>query len=183
MIDQKSIVPPLRMTFIMWAAFALEFYTPLDLGFLGINPRTLSGLIGILTSPLIHGNLSHIISNTFPLLFLGTTLFLFYNRIATWVFFNCYLITGILVWLFGRSFYHIGASGLIYGLAFFLICFGLFRKDIRSLAISIVVVALYGGMIYGLMPYDSSVSWESHVFGAATGTALSFLYRGTKRLN
>lgn len=171
------------MTFVMWLMFAIQFYTQTDLGFLGVYPRSFFGMIGILMSPLIHGNLSHILSNTFPLLFLGVTLFVFYPKIANWVFINCYLITGVMVWIFGREFYHIGASGVIYGLAFFLIFLGFFRKDFKSLAISILIIILYGSMIYGLMPDDPSVSWESHLFGAATGGALAFFYRYSKKLN
>ena len=165
------------MVFLMWVAFSLQFYLNYDLGFLGIYPLKATGFIGIVTAPLIHGNLSHIISNTFPLLFLGTTLYVFYPKIASWVFASCYLLTGLLVWIFGRDFYHIGASGLIYGVAFFLIFLGLFRKDMKSLIISIFVVAIYGGMVYGLWSDDEGVSWESHSFGAAVGVALSFVYR------
>lgn len=183
MSKKISIVPPLRLTFVIWAVFSIQFYLGIDFGFLGIYPLSLSGAVGIITGPLVHGSLSHILSNTFPLLFLGTTLFVFYDRIAVWVFLNCYFITGILVWLFGRPFYHIGASGLIYGLAFFLIFLGIFRKDMKSMTISIVVVLLYGSMIYGLLPANSSVSWESHAFGAATGVALSFVYRTSPKVS
>lgn len=180
---RADIIYPLRLTFVIWLVFTIQFYSEIDLGFLGIYPRTLDGLIGIITSPLIHGNTQHILSNTLPLLFLGITLFVFYNRIALWVFVNCYILTGILVWMFGRPFYHIGASGLIYGLAFFLISFGLFRKDFRSLAISIVVVILYGGLVYGMLPTVSNVSWESHAFGASVGIGLAFMYRNTRKLD
>jgi len=168
------------MAFVMWLIFALQFYLDIDLGFLGIYPRKLTGLMGVFLAPLIHGSLSHIVSNTFPLLLLGTTLFVFSPKIAPWVFLDCYLITGLLVWIFGREFYHIGASGLIYGVAFFLIMRGFFRKDVKSLIISIFVVALYGSLIYGLMPDDPWISWESHVFGAAVGGALAYFYRSTK---
>ncbi len=158
----------------MWAFFAFENYFAIDLGFLGIYPRTLHGLIGILTAPMIHGSWVHISSNTLPLLFLGGALYYFYDKIATRVFLQCYLFTGIFVWLFGRSFYHIGASGVIYGLAFFLISFGVFRKDFRSLFISIVVVLIYGGIIYGIFPSQPGVSWESHLMGTIVGVTTAF---------
>ncbi|MFY0626649.1 MAG: rhomboid family intramembrane serine protease [Reichenbachiella sp.] len=167
----------------MWLLFTFQFFTEIDLGFLGVYPREISGFIGVFFSPLIHGNISHILSNTFPLLFLGTTIFVFYPKVATWVFVNCYLLTGLLVWIFGRSFYHIGASGLIYGLAFFLILLGFFRKDRKSLLISIIIVLLYGGMIYGILPDNSDVSWESHLFGAAVGGGLAFFYRFSNKLD
>lgn len=174
---RHSVVPPLRLAFIMWVLFAVQFYLNFDLGFLGVYPRDSFGLIGILTSPLIHGSLQHVASNTLPLILLGTTLFVFYNSIAVRVFLQCYVFTGILVWLFGRDFYHIGASGLVYGLAFFLISYGLFRKDFRSLAISIVVVAIYGGLVYGVLPTRSDVSWESHLFGALVGIGTAYTLR------
>ena len=169
-----SIVPPLRLAFFMWVLFSIEFYLGFDLGWLGIYPRTFSGAIGILTSPMIHGSLHHIFSNTLPLILLGSTLYMFYNAIAIRVFIQCYVLTGILVWIFGREFYHIGASGLIYGLAFFLISYGLFRKDFKSLSISIIVVLLYGGLVYGVLPTRSEISWESHLFEALVGIGTAY---------
>src|SRR5882672_1393307 len=125
-----SSVVPLRLVFLMWLVFTLQFFYQLDLSIFGIVPRTFRGLIGILTAPMVHGNLPHLVSNTIPLLFLGGTLFYFYNKIGTTVFLRCYFITNILVWLFSpRQTPHIGASGLIYGLSAFLIFFGLLRRD------------------------------------------------------
>lgn len=158
----------------MWCCFAVQIYFSIDLGFLGILPRTLPGLIGILTAPLIHGTTAHLISNTIPLLFLGATLYLFYEGMATRVFFQCYLMTNLLVWIFGRPFYHIGASGLVYALASFLIFFGIFRQNPRSIFISAVVIVLYGGLIYGLIPQNLQISWESHLLGAIVGLGSAF---------
>jgi len=160
----------------MWLVYTVEMYLHFDLGFLGIYPRKIPGLVGIITAPLIHSDVIHLASNTFPLVFLGSTLYLFYNRIANKIFFQCYVFTGILVWLFGRSSYHIGASGLIYGLAFFLISFGLFRKDFKSLFISLVIILFYGGLIYGVLPANTGVSWESHLMGAIVGVATASVY-------
>jgi membrane associated rhomboid family serine protease len=165
----ESFVIPIRLVFIMWAAFVLDRIVPFDFALLGIYPRTFTGLVGILFAPMIHGSFIHIISNTFPLLFLGAVLFLFYDRIARQVFFQCYFITNILVWIFGRSSYHIGASGLVYGIASFLIFFGIFKKDFKSLIISIVIIVLYGSLIYGILPLRQGVSWESHLMGALVG--------------
>src|SRR6478736_9782610 len=142
-----SSVVPFRLVFIMWLVFSIQFFYGIDLGFLGIYPRTIHGLIGILFAPMIHGSFGHLVSNTFPLLFLGTLLYFFYDRIGGIVFFRCYFITNILVWLLSpRPSYHIGASGLIYGLAAFLIFFGFLRRDFTSLLISIIVMLLYGGI-------------------------------------
>ena len=164
-----NLTPTFRLTFLMWLAFSIQFYLPIDLGFLGIYPRTFSGLIGIITSPLIHGDWFHIMSNTFPFIFLSGAIAIFYPKIANRVLVQCYLFTGLLVWVFGRSFYHIGASGVVYGLAFFLISLGLFRKDFKTLLISIITVSIYGGLVYGLVPTDTYVSWESHLMGAIVG--------------
>ena len=178
----NSIVPPLRLTFIMWLVYSIEFALHTDFGFLGIYPRTVSGLIGILTSPMIHGDAIHLASNTFPLIFLGSTVYLFYDRIASYIFLQCYIFPGVLVWILGRSSYHIGASGLIYGLAFFLISFGLFRKDFKSLLISLIIILFYGGLIYGVLPVQSNVSWESHLMGAIVGIASASAYSKVKQI-
>lgn len=167
----------------MWLVFTLEVSLSLNFGFLGIYPRTAEGLIGILTAPMVHGSLLHIFSNTFPLLFLGVALFYFYDRIATRVFLQCYLFTGVLVWLFGRPVYHIGASGVIYGLAFFMISFGIFRKDFKSILLSVVVVVLYGGIIYGIFPAQSGVSWESHLMGAVVGVVTAYTLSRVKKVS
>lgn len=166
---EESLVTPIRFIFIIWLVYAIGLLLPFDLAILGIYPRTFLGMTGILLAPLIHGSLFHLISNTLPLLFLGIVLFLFYDRIARKVFFQCYFFTNILVWIFARPSLHIGASGLVYGLASFLIFFGVFRKDIRSIVISLVILILYGGMVYGIFPQQPGVSWESHLMGALVG--------------
>jgi membrane associated rhomboid family serine protease len=166
---EESLVTPLRFVFIIWASFALSLILSFDMAVLGIYPRTFHGLIGILLAPMVHGSLLHLISNTLPLLFLGVVLFLFYDKIAKRVFFQCYFFTNILVWIFARPSLHIGASGLVYGIASFLIFFGLFRKDIKSIIISIIILLLYGGLVYGIFPQQPGVSWESHLMGALVG--------------
>ena len=171
-----SSVVPLRLTFFMWLLFMADFVYGFNLTAFGIHPRSLSGLIGIITAPVLHANLTHIISNTVPLLFLGAVLFFFYARIASAVFLRCYFFTNILVWLFARSANHIGASGLIYGLAFFLMSFGIFRRDFFSLLVSLVIIFFFSYLFYGILPSNPYVSWESHLFGAVVGvtTAISF---------
>lgn len=167
----------------MWLVYTIETVTSFDFGFLGVYPREISGLIGVFVAPMIHGDAIHLASNTFPLVFLGSTLYLFYDRIASYIFMQCYIFPGILVWLFGRSSYHIGASGLIYGIAFFLISYGLFRKDFKSLFISLVIIIFYGGLIYGVLPVRSGVSWESHLMGAIVGVATASVYSKIDRTN
>jgi len=173
-IKRSSFIPPLRFIFLMWLFFSIEFVLSFDLGFLGIFPREVHGLVGILTAPLIHGSFNHIVSNTFPVLVLSGFLYLFYNSIANQVFIQCYLLTNFFVWLMARPSYHIGASGLVYAFAAFLIAIGLFRKDFMSLLVAIVVIALYGGLMYGLLPVDKGVSWESHLLGAVAGVGTAW---------
>ena len=168
---EESLVVPIRFVFILWAVFAIGLILPFDIAIFGIYPRTLQGMIGILLAPLIHGNMLHLISNSLPLLVLGIILYLFYDRIAGKVFFQCYFFTNILVWIFARESLHIGASGLVYGLASFLIFFGMFRKDFKSILISLIILVLYGGLVYGIFPQQTGVSWESHLMGALVGLA------------
>ncbi len=178
-----SAVVPLRVVFLMWLAFFIEIFAQIPLSVFGVVPRQLFGLIGIFTSPLLHGSFSHLVSNTVPLLFLGSVLFYFYSRIGVSVFLRGYFWTNILVWLFARPANHIGASGLVYALAFFLIFFGIFRRDFASLFISIVVLLLYGGVFYGVLPSDPNVSCESHFAGALVGVSTAVTYSKKKNVS
>ncbi|MFY0686065.1 MAG: rhomboid family intramembrane serine protease [Cyclobacteriaceae bacterium] len=171
--SRSSLLAPMRLVFLMWLVFSIEQVT-FDFGFLGILPRSLSGLIGIFAAPLIHGNVSHLMSNSVPVLFLGFLLYYFYPLIATRIFIQCYLFTGFFVWLFGRPFYHIGASGLVYGLAFFLVFLGIFKKDFKTILISIVVMVVYGGVVYNVLNISTEISFESHLLGALVGIASAY---------
>jgi membrane associated rhomboid family serine protease len=176
-----SAIVPFRLVFLMWLAFALEFLYGWPLSYFGIIPRTLPGIVGILVSPMLHGSFLHLVSNTIPLLFLGSVLFFFYERFAVTVFFRAYFWTNLLVWLFGRpASVHIGASGVVYALAFFLIFFGIFYRDFRSLIITIVVLLTYGGIFYGVLPGDPSISWESHLAGALVGISTAITLASKK---
>jgi membrane associated rhomboid family serine protease len=178
-----SSVIPFRLVFIMWLVFFLELNMGYSFEEYGIVPRSLFGLIGILTAPLVHGGFNHLVSNTVPLLFLGAMLFYFYENIGRSVFFRGYFWTNILVWLFARPANHIGASGLVYSLAFFLIFFGLFRRDLMSILISAITLLLYGGVFYGILPASlhTPVSWESHLAGALVGLICAVDY-GKKKI-
>jgi membrane associated rhomboid family serine protease len=174
---RNSIFFVFTFTLMLWLVKALEWAVAMDFGFLGILPRTLSGTMGIVTAPLVHGDVLHLLSNTFPLLLLGISVFYFYDRIALEVFVWIYFMSGFWVWMAARDAYHIGASGLVYGLVSFLFFSGLFRRDIRSLSISLVVIFLYGGMVQGLFPINERISWESHLLGALAGAFCAFFYR------
>ena len=167
----------LGFVFLLWFIRALEDSLTVDLGVWGILPRSISGLIGIITAPLIHGSVFHLLSNTFPLLLLLVAVFYFYDEIALEVFVWIYIATGFWVWVIARQAYHIGSSGLVYGLAAFLFFSGVFRKDARSVAVALVIAFIHGGMLQGLFPTESSVSWESHLLGSAAGLFCSFYFR------
>jgi membrane associated rhomboid family serine protease len=178
-----SSVVPFRLVFLMWLSFFLEFVYGWPLSNFGIQPRSVLGLIGIFAAPLIHGSILHLVSNTVPLLFLGSVLFFFYYRIGGVVFFRSYFWTNTLVWLFARPANHIGASGVVYSLAFFLIFFGLFRRDFVSILISVLTLLLYGGVFYGVLPTDPRISWESHIAGAAVGLYSAINFSSKKRVD
>ena len=163
---------------IMWAVFILDFLFPfIEFKRYGIYPRQLSGLIGIFTSVFLHGSLSHIISNTLPILLAITALFGNYPKTAKKVFILSILLTGFLVWSFARSANHIGASGILYSLLAYIFISGFIKKDMQSIGISIVIAFLYGSLLFGIIPEKEGVSWESHLFGFFVGLYLAWLYR------
>jgi membrane associated rhomboid family serine protease len=162
---------------ILWIIKISEILLHLDFSFLGIFPLKTKGLMGILTAPLIHSDINHLLANSVPLLILGTGLFYFYNKIAFKVFILSCLIANIWIWLGARQAYHIGASGIVYSIASFLFVSGVIRKNVKLMAISLLVVFLYGSMIWGVLPLQPQISWESHLMGAIAGIVLAFYYR------
>ena len=172
-----SIIVPSRVVFLMWLIFFVQVKFHIDLRAYGLFPRTAHGLIGILTMPLLHGNVFHIVSNTIPILVLGAMLYFFYPRMANRIFYQCFFFTNVLVWIFARSANHIGASGLLYGLAAFLVLLGLFRRDFKSVLISGAVFIIYGSIFLNLIPSNSWVSWESHLMGVVVGATNAYLLR------
>ncbi len=173
---------PFRLVFLMWLTFTVQYYTQWNLFFLGVSPRNLFGLIGIITGPLIHGGFYHILSNSAPILFLGTVLFFFYNKIGKFVFFGSYFLPNIFVWLFSqRQTFHIGASGMVYALAAFLMVYGMLKREFFSMLVAIVVTMIYGSIfLYGLLPGDVSISWESHLAGAVAGAGMAaYFWKGS----
>jgi len=182
---RRSLLFPLLFIAVLWIIKMAETAFELDLAFLGIFPRSIKGLPGIITSPFIHGSYKHLFNNTFPLLFLSVTLFYFYRPIHFKIFIYSFVFTGICVWAGARPAYHIGASGLIYGLAAFLFLSGIIRNSIRLMAISLIVTFLYGSMIWGILPLNERISWESHLWGAISGVALAIIYRkhGPQRIS
>ena len=170
---------PFLLVLMMWFVHYINISKNLGLHRYGIHPGGKNGLKGILFSPFIHStrDFSHIINNSAPIFILSWSLIYFYRKIAWLVFIVSWLAGGFLVWLIARDNYHIGMSGIIYSLAFFLFFSGVFRKDTRLMAISMFVVFLYGSMVWGIFPLDPSVSHESHLMGGVVGLILAFLLK------
>ncbi len=172
-----SLAYPLLFLILIWAIKLVEEGFGLRMGFLGIYPLHIRGLPGILFAPLIHGDYSHLFANTGPLLILGTALFYFYRIIAFRLVALAWLMTGLWVWFGGREAWHIGSSGLIYAMASFLFFSGFIRKSVELMALSLIVVFLYGGMVWGIFPLREGVSWESHLMGGIAGFVLAIYYK------
>src|SRR4030043_1571717 len=173
-----SLIIPGTFVFLMWLVKIIEVLFELDLSDLGIYPLSLEGLPGIIFSPFIPDDFTHLLNNSLPLLLLSVALFYFYSEVALKVFTWTYLLTGLLVWLWGWGAWHIGASGLVYGLAFFLFFSGIIPRFFRLIALSLLVVFLYGEMVWGIFPgIYKNISWESHMLGFFAGVALAVWYR------
>jgi membrane associated rhomboid family serine protease len=172
------IIIPGIFVFFMWLVKIIEILFEIDLSGFGIYPLTLKGVPGIFFSPFIHADFNHLFSNSLPLFLLGVALFYFYSDVALKVFILTFFLTGILVWVAGRDAWHIGASGLVYGLASFLFFSGIIRRYFRLIALSLLIVFLYGSMVWGLFPgVYKNVSWESHMLGFFSGVVLAIWFR------
>jgi membrane associated rhomboid family serine protease len=173
-----SIIIPFTAVFLMWLVKIVEILFEADFSHLGIYPLSAEGVPGIFLSPFIHDDFKHLFNNTLPLFLLSVGLFYFYSEVALKVFSWTWFLTGLLVWLGGREAWHIGASGLVYGTASFLFFSGIIRRYFRLVALSLLVVFLYGEMVWGIFPgIYKNVSWESHMLGFFSGIALAIWYR------
>ncbi|MDD3559502.1 MAG: rhomboid family intramembrane serine protease [Melioribacteraceae bacterium] len=168
---------PVIFVVLIWIIYLTGFLIDIPISIFGLKPGSLIGLTGILTSPLIHGSFDHLFSNTVPLLVLGYGLFSFYKTSSLKVFFLIYFLSGITVWFIGRPSYHIGASGVIYGMASFIFFSGIIRRDKRAIALSLLTTFLYGGLIWGILPIERGISWEGHLTGGFWGFVLSIIFR------
>lgn len=171
------LIYPLLFLLAIWMVFWFEVRFGFDFSNYGVYPLTLLGLRGIVFSPFIHGSLIHIYHNTIPLFVLSMALFYFYRQIAWRVIIFGILMSGFLTWCIGRPSYHIGASGLIYVLVSFTFFKGVFSKYYRLVALSLVVVFLYGSMVWYTFPIEEGISWEGHLSGLITGLLFAFLFK------
>ena len=176
-IVRHSLFISIAFVALLWLIKIFEAEYGLELSKWGIHPLELKGLRGIIFSPLIHSGYDHLAANTLPLLVLTFSLFFFYRKSSYTIFVLNFLLSGFFVWLFGRDALHIGASGVIYGLAAFLFLSGVLSHNVRLLTISLIVALVYGYMFWGIFPIKPEVSWESHLWGGISGFGLALLYR------
>lgn len=193
-ISKRAVIAPLLMLSAMWFGYFLQTQGFFQSCFGAIIPLLPEGLLGVITSPLLHGNMDHIISNSIPITVLLFLLYQFYPLVANKVFMIGWLATGLLVWLLppidiltGDYMYTctIGASGVVYVLAFFLFFSGVFKWNTKLLTISLLVVLYYGSLVWGMFPEElfynlqepSKISWQAHLSGAVVGSIIAFAFK------
>ena len=174
---RSSFLIPFFLVSILGLIELGEVIFELDFVQFGVFPRKLSGALGILTYPFIHSDWKHLFNNSTALLVLGTMLYYFYRPVASKTLLWVYLISGVWLWIGGRPNFHIGASGIVYALFGFLFFSGLLRKHLKLMALSMLVVFMYGSLVWGIFPIDHKISYEGHLFGLVAGIAVAIAYR------
>ncbi|WP_435623254.1 rhomboid family intramembrane serine protease [Flagellimonas sp.] len=172
-VSESILIAPLLATLAIWVVYWAEVRFGVNFNHWGVRPRTFSGLKGVFFSPFIHSSVEHLYNNTIPLAVLTFFLFLFYKKVAFRVLLLGVLGSGVLTWVIGRPSYHIGASGLIYVLASFIFFKGIFTEHYRLVALSLIVVFVYGSMIWYIFPVKDGISWEGHLSGFIMGLLLA----------
>lgn len=174
---KNSILTATAFVTLIWWLKMCEIMFDWDFHGLGVYPKNPSGLIGIITGPLIHGSWSHVIGNTLPLLLLGSILLYGYPKSRWWTLSIIWLISGLGVWLFARETYHFGASGLTHGMFFYLFIGGILRRDKQSIVLLMIAFFMYGGMLLTILPREPGVSYEYHFFGAVGGVLSALIFK------
>ncbi|WP_405410440.1 rhomboid family intramembrane serine protease [Maribacter sp. Asnod1-A12] len=171
--SNKVFAIPLLAMILIWGVYWVELALGMNFNEMGVMPRTIIGLRGIALSPFIHGSIEHLYNNTISLAILLAALWYFYRDVAWKVVLYGIFISGFITWLIGRTSYHIGASGLIYVLASFIFFKGIFSSYFRLIALSLIVVFIYGSMLWYIFPVKEGMSWEGHLAGFLTGLFLA----------
>ena len=174
---RSVLMVPIIAVVLIWLIYFIEIKFSFNFNKYGIYPKTLKGLRGIFFSPFIHSNTNHLFNNSIPLAVMLTSLYYFYNKIANRVLFFGLILSGLLTWLIARPSLHIGASGVVYLLVSFIFFSGIFRRYYRLTALSLIVVFLYGGMVWYIFPVEERISWEGHLSGFLVGFIFSFIFR------
>lgn len=176
-----SMIPSFMVLMLLWMIHWAQFLFNYPFYKLGVLPKKWDGLLGIICMPLIHDNQNfhHIINNSIAIFFLLTLLVYSYRTIFLKVFVLSWIMSGALVWIFAENHgaYHIGISAIIYALFGFLFTSGVLRSYFPLQALSLLLVFLYGSMVWGIFPIEEHVSWEGHMAGFLSGIFLSIIYR------
>ncbi|TXD54294.1 MULTISPECIES: rhomboid family intramembrane serine protease [unclassified Polaribacter] len=170
------LIPVVYIIFI-WVVYWVEIQFGYNFNKFGVFPRTLKGFRGVFFTHFIHGDIGHLFNNSIPLFVLLCSLFYFYKEVAYKVLFLGAFLTGFLTWVIARDSYHIGASGVVYLLFSFVFFSGIIRKHFRLVAVSFIVIFLYGGMVWYVLPIKDGISWEGHLCGFFTGFIFAFIYK------
>jgi membrane associated rhomboid family serine protease len=173
----KIVRFPLLLGVVLLMVHSVQEFQDISFSSYGNYPRTAKGLRGILLMPFIHGSWEHLVNNSLPLLILGTILFSLYKEVAFKIYLWTFLMSGIWVWVIARPSYHIGASAIVYAFASFVFFSGIIRRNLKLMSTSLMVVFLYGSMIWGIFPIEEKISWEGHLCGAISGVILAFYFR------
>ncbi|GAX62112.1 membrane protein [Candidatus Scalindua japonica] len=177
---KKNLYWIIGFVVLIWIIELINFSTGRHLSDWGILPRTLKGLIGIPLSPFLHAGLIHTMMNTIPLAILGGFVMLYGKQTFLKISIIIIFVSGLALWLFARPSCHVGASALIFGYFSYLVMYAWYNRSLKSVIIAVVTVFLYGGIIWGLLPSFSQVSWEGHLFGLLAG-ALAARLEKTKK--
>lgn len=169
----RRVLPVLLLVALMWVVEVVDLLLPLSLDQFGIRPRDPGHLAGIVLSPFLHLGFGHLVANTLALLVLGSLLALSTRHL--WLVTGGVVVLGGLgVWLLGGpSTVHIGASGVVYGYAAFLAVYGFVARRLGQALLGVLVILVYGSMVWGVLPLQTGVSWQAHLFGAAAGVGLA----------
>ncbi len=176
----QSLRLPTIFLVLIWVVHLLKFLSGNDVAWTeyGIYAQEWNGFKGILFAPLIHADWLHLASNSLPFFVTGAFMVLFYPGVAARAFVMLYFLTGLMVWLFARSYvYHIGASGVVYGMVSFLFWCGVFRRSPKAIFLALGILSLYGGMFEGILPKQPGVSWESHLYGGLVGIFVAYYFK------
>ena len=176
----SKLMFPISVVALMWLVKIIEVLQNHKYTRLGIFPRDLDGVVGIITAPFIHSDWEHLMSNSIPMLALMSMVMVFYRRVAIPSVIIITIFTGFTVWLFARDAYHVGASGVVYGLVAFLAWTGIFRRNLKSIILALVMLVAFGSYFHGIVPNKEGVSWESHLFGGLVGIFTAFLFKNVK---
>lgn len=174
----QVLLLPLFFVLSLWIVFWIEIRFHVNLGDYGIFPRNFEGLRGVVFSPFLHGDIGHLYNNSIPLLILLAALSYFYRELSYKVLIYGVLFSGLLTWIIGRENYHIGASGLIYVLVSFIFFKGVMTKYYRLVALSLVVILVYGSLVWYVFPdIEKGISWEGHLAGLIVGFVFSVVFK------